>query len=78
MGFFLEYGILNPETEQYAGTGSAKVSLASVAADAKRIESLGVEGVSSPQARPGALRPRMVAAQHNPKVARARSRVAHS
>jgi probable F420-dependent oxidoreductase len=68
MGFFLEYGILNPETEQYAGTGTLKVSLAGVAADAKRIEALGYDGLCSPEAGHDAFLPLMTAAEHTKTV----------
>ena len=68
MGFFLEYGILNPETEQYAGTGSTKISLAGVAADAKRIEALGFDGVCAPEAGHDAFLPLMIAAEHTDRV----------
>jgi probable F420-dependent oxidoreductase len=68
MGFFLEYGILNPETEQYAGTGRTGISISGVAADAKRIESLGFDGACSPEAGHDAFLPLMIAAEHTERI----------
>jgi probable F420-dependent oxidoreductase len=68
MGFLVEYGILNPETEQYAGTGRTNISIASVAADARRIEELGFDGLCSPEAGHDAFLPLMTVAEHTKRV----------
>jgi len=69
MGFFVEYGILNPETEQYAGTGRTIISIPAVAAEAKRIEELGFDGLCAPEAGHDPFLPLMTVAEHTRRVA---------
>ena len=69
MGFAVEYGILNPETEQYAGTGQAKLTLAGIAAESKRIEALGFDGLCAPEAGHDPFLPLVTAAEHTDRVA---------
>ena len=68
MGFFVEYGILNPETEQYAGTGRVNISIPAVKEEAQRIEDLGFDGLCAPEAGHDAFLALMPVAEHTKRI----------
>lgn len=68
MAFKVETGILNPDTGQYAGDGGAKGGLASVAAEAARLEGLGFGGLCAPEAGHDPFLPLTLAAEHTSRV----------
>jgi probable F420-dependent oxidoreductase len=64
MAFRVETGLMNPDTAQYAGTGTVRTSLADVAAAAKTVEALGFDGAFTPEAGHDPFLPLMIAAEH--------------
>jgi probable F420-dependent oxidoreductase len=60
----VETGLLNPDTDQYAGKGQGRPSIESVAAAAREIEALGFDGACTPEAGHDPFLPLMVAAEH--------------
>lgn len=68
MAFKVETGLLNPETAQYAGKGQAKPTIGDIAAAARRIESLGFDGVCTPEAGHDPFLPLTIAAEHTTKI----------
>jgi probable F420-dependent oxidoreductase len=64
MGLRVETGLLNPETDQYAGKGAARPTLESIAAAARAIEALGFDGACTPEAGHDPFLPLVVAAEH--------------
>ncbi|TFH20376.1 MAG: TIGR03617 family F420-dependent LLM class oxidoreductase [Myxococcales bacterium] len=69
MGFKVETGLLNPETDQYAGKGQHIPGLKDVAEAAARVERLGFDGVCTPEAGHDPFLPLMTAAEHTERVA---------
>ncbi len=68
MAFRVETGLLNPDTEQYAGEGQQRHSLTSIAADAQRVERLGFDGGFTPEAGHDPYLPLMIAAEHTERL----------
>ena len=68
MAFRVETGLLNPETDQYAGKGQAKPTIADVAEEARKVEALGFDGICTPEAGHDPFLPLMVAAEHTERV----------
>ena len=68
MSFRVETGLLNPETDQYAGRGQAKPTIAAVADAAREVEALGFDGACSPEAGHDPFLPLMVAAEHTSRI----------
>lgn len=68
MAFRVETGILNPDTDQYAGDGGGKGGLARVGAEAARLEALGFDGLCAPEAGHDAFLPLAVAAGTTSRV----------
>ncbi len=64
----VETGLLNPETDQYKGLGQARPSIAGIAAAARTIETLGFDGVCTPEAGHDPFLPLMVAAEHTRSI----------
>ena len=64
MPFRVETGLLNPDTEQYAGKGQERPSIESISAAARKIEVLGFDGACTPEAGHDPFLPLMVAAEH--------------
>jgi probable F420-dependent oxidoreductase len=69
MAMRVETVMLGPDTDQYAGKGQAGMSLARVADAARRVEALGFDGTTSPEAGHDPFVPLAIAAEHTKKVA---------
>ena len=69
MPFRIETGLLNPDTAQYAGKGQKRATVADIAAEARRVEALGFDGVCAPEAGHDPFLPLVVAAEHTSRVA---------
>jgi alkanesulfonate monooxygenase SsuD/methylene tetrahydromethanopterin reductase-like flavin-dependent oxidoreductase (luciferase family) len=69
VAFRVETGILNPDTDQYAGDGGGKAGLARVGAEAARLEGLGFDGLCAPEAGHDAFLPLAIAAGTTSRVA---------
>jgi probable F420-dependent oxidoreductase len=61
--------MLGPDTDQYAGDGGQKAGLAEIAASARRLESLGYDGITAPEAGHDPYLPLAIAAEHTDRVA---------
>jgi probable F420-dependent oxidoreductase len=68
MPFKVETGLLNPETAQYAGKGQAKPTIADIAAAARKTETLGFDGVCTPEAGHDPFLPLTIAAEHTTTI----------
>jgi probable F420-dependent oxidoreductase len=68
MSFRVETGLLNPQTDQYAGSGRVAVGIDEVAREARRMEQLGFDGICTPEAGHDPFLPLMVAAEHTESV----------
>jgi probable F420-dependent oxidoreductase len=64
----VETVMLAPTTEQYAGDGQKQASIADIAAAAKRMEELGFDGVTAPEAGHDPYLPLAIAAEHTSRV----------
>jgi probable F420-dependent oxidoreductase len=64
----IETGLLNLETDQYAGKGQDAASLTAIAAAARKIEALGYDGAATPEAGHDPFLPLMVAAEHTSRI----------
>jgi probable F420-dependent oxidoreductase len=64
----LETGLLSLETEQYAGKGQGVMRLDAIAAAARKIEALGFDGATTPEAGHDPFLPLMVAAEHTKRI----------
>ncbi len=69
MSFRVETVMLGPDTDQYAGKGQESLSIARVAAAARRVESLGFDGTTAPEAGHDPFLPLAIAAEHTERVA---------
>lgn len=69
MGFRVETGLLNPDTDQYAGKGQHIPGIRDVAEAATRVERLGFDGVFTPEAGHDPFLPLMTAAEHTDRIA---------
>jgi probable F420-dependent oxidoreductase len=60
--------MLGPDTEQYAGDGVKRHGLAEIAAASRRLEDLGFDGITAPEAGHDAYLPLAIAAEHTRRV----------
>ncbi len=70
----VESGLLNIETEQYAGQGQEGLSIGHLAAAARKMEELGFDGATMPEAGHDPFLPLVVAAEHTQRIALAHQR----
>ncbi len=68
MGIRVETGLMNPDTDQYAGRGQAAFTIEKIIEQAKRIEALGFDGGFAPEAGHDPFLPLMTAAEHTERV----------
>lgn len=68
MSFRVETGLLNLETEQYAGKGQHLMGIDGIAAAARKIEALGFDGATVPEAGYDPFLPLMIAAEHTKRI----------
>ena len=64
----VEMTMLSPETEQYAGKGDGGVSIAGIAAVARKVEELGFDGVTVPEAGHDPYLPLAIVAEHTRRI----------
>ncbi|MAJ61084.1 MAG: hypothetical protein CBC48_14610 [bacterium TMED88] len=64
----VETVMLGPDTEQYAGDGIASASLSDIAQAAGRLEGLGFDGITAPEAGHDPYLPLAIAAEHTEAV----------
>ena len=64
----VETVMLSPDTDQYAGEGQKKAGIAEIAAAALRMEALGFDGVTAPEAGHDPFLPLAIAAEHTARV----------
>ena len=64
----VETGLLNPETDQYAGTGHVATDIAAIARESKRMEALGFDTLCTPEAGHDPFLPLMIAAEHTSSI----------
>ncbi|MFQ5471274.1 MAG: TIGR03617 family F420-dependent LLM class oxidoreductase [Dehalococcoidia bacterium] len=69
MGMRVETVMLGPDTDQYAGRGQRSTSIGRIAAAARRVESLGFDGTTAPEAGHDPFLPLAIAAEHTDRVA---------
>jgi probable F420-dependent oxidoreductase len=69
MGMRVETVMLGPDTDQYAGKGQQPTSIERIAAAARRVESLGFDGTTAPEAGHDPFLPLAIAAEHTERVA---------
>jgi len=65
----VESGLLNIETEQYAGQGQEGMHIGHLAAAARKLEELGFDGTTMPEAGHDPFLPLVVAAEHTQRIA---------
>ena len=68
MAFRVETVMLGPDTEQYAGQGQAKLGVTAIAESARKLEELGFDGVTVPEAGHDPFLPLAIAAEHTRHV----------
>ena len=64
----VETVMLGPDTEQYAGDGIKRASLVEIAAAARRLEAIGFDGITAPEAGHDPYLPLTIAAEHTERV----------
>jgi len=64
----VETGLLDLETDQYAGKGQAAASIERIVSAARAIEALGFDGATMPEAGYDPFLPLMVAAEHTQRI----------
>ena len=64
----VETVMLGPDTEQYAGDGIKRASLVEIAAAARRLEDIGFDGITAPEAGHDPYLPLAIAAEHTERV----------
>jgi probable F420-dependent oxidoreductase len=64
----IETVMLSPETEQYAGKGQTTATIAAIAAAARKVEELGFDGATTPEAGHDPFLPLMIAAEHTRRL----------
>jgi probable F420-dependent oxidoreductase len=64
----VESNVLSPETEQYAGKGQGDMSIGAIAAGARKVEELGFDGCTMPEAGHDPYLPLAIAAEHTRRV----------
>lgn len=65
----IETVMLGPDTEQYAGDGQKQASIADIVNAARRMEALGFDGVTAPEAGHDPFLPLALAAEHTEHIA---------
>ncbi len=68
MALRVETALMGPDTEQYAGNGQNRPTLASFAENARLAEALGFDGLTSPEAGHDPFLPLMIAAEHTQRI----------
>lgn len=68
MALRVETVMMGPDTGQYAGKGQAVTGIARIANDARRLEALGFDGVTTPEAGHDPYLPLAFAAEHTTRV----------
>jgi probable F420-dependent oxidoreductase len=68
MAFRVETVMLVPGVETYAGEVQKRTGLAQIAADARRVEALGFDGLTAPEAGHDPFLPLAIAAEHTARV----------
>lgn len=68
MAFRVETALMGPDTDQYAGNGQNRPSLASIAEIAQQMEDIGYDGLTSPESGHDPFLPLMIAAEHTQRV----------
>lgn len=68
MGIRVETGLMNPDTDQYAGRGQQAFTIQAIIDQAKRLEALGFDGGFAPEAGHDPFLPLMTAAEHTERV----------
>lgn len=69
MPFRVETGLLNPETDKYAGGGQEVMGIEGIAAAARKVEELGFDAAMTPEAGLDPFLPLMIAAEHTKHIA---------
>ena len=64
----VETVILGPDTDQYAGAGQEAWSIAGIAAAARKVEELGFDGLTTPEAGHDPYLPLTLCAEHTERV----------
>ncbi len=64
----VETVMLGPDTDQYAGDGVKKARIPEIGAAARRLEDLGFDGVTAPEAGHDPYLPLMIAAEHTESI----------
>ena len=65
----VEMTMLSPETEQYAGKVDGGVSIGGIAAVARKVEELGFDGATVPEAGHDPYLPLAIVAEHTERIA---------
>ena len=68
MSLRVETVMLGPDTDQYAGEGQAAMSVGRIAAEARKAEVLGFDGVTAPEAGHDPFLPLAIAAEHTERI----------
>ncbi|MBP9032668.1 MAG: LLM class flavin-dependent oxidoreductase, partial [Pseudomonadales bacterium] len=68
MALRVETVMMGPETAQYAGQGQAATGVARIAAQARALEDLGFDGITTPEAGHDPFLPLAIAAEHTTRV----------
>lgn len=68
MALRVETVMMGPDTDQYAGKGQGLTGLSAIAEAAKRLEQVGFDGITAPEAGHDPFMPLAVAAEHTKKV----------
>lgn len=68
MALRVETVMMGPDTGQYAGKGQAVTGIARIATDARRLEALGFDGITAPEAGHDPYLPLAFAAEHTGRV----------
>lgn len=64
----VETALFGPDTEQYAGNGQARPTLAALAGVARQMEDLGFDGLTTPEAGHDPFVPLAIAAEHTRRI----------
>ena len=68
MGLRVETGLMNPDTNQYAGRGQAAFTIETIIGQAQRLERLGFDGGFAPEAGHDPFLPLVLAAEHTTRL----------
>jgi probable F420-dependent oxidoreductase len=68
MSLRVETVMLGPDTDQYAGEGQPVMSVGRIAAEARKAEDLGFDGVTAPEAGHDPFLPLAIAAEHTERI----------